>query len=282
MYLPLLGGDWDAVVDRTRTAEGAGFDVLWVGDHLDYPPGTPSLEAWTVLAAVAPMTTATLAIVTAAVSFRPAAVFAKMATTLQHVSGGRFRCVLGAGVDEAEHRTFGVPFGTPRERVDRLADYAAVCQRLWASDDPIEHDGPAALLQGAVNRPGPPSPIELGFGGGGRRIIRLAATVGDELCIGLREDIEEPALRLRDEIAVSGRSPRCSALVPFIHDAHDHWLAGHPRDLNVAPAHIAEQMRRYRAAGVQTLYLVPAGSTAAEVAASRIDEIRRVAADTTA
>lgn len=107
----------------------------------------------------------------------------------------------------------------------------------------------------------------------------MAATVGDELCVGLREDIQEPARRLRDEAGASGRSPRCSALVPFVHDAAGHWFEGHPRDLNVGPAQIAEQIRRYRSAGVQTLYLVPAGSTAAELAANRIDEIRGIASD---
>lgn len=276
LLLPVGGGRWDEVERVARLGDEAGFDVLWVGDHLDYPPGATPLESWTVLAAVASITTTTLATVTVAVSFRPASVFAKMATTLQHVSGGRYRCLLGAGVDEDEHTAYGLPFGSPRERVDRLADYAAVCRALWSGEAPVDHEGPAGRLSGAVNRPPPDPPIALGFGGTRPRIVHLAAAVGDELCVGLAVDVAPAAARLRDACRRTGRSVRCSVLTPFVTDGARHPLATHPRNLNLARDALADHLGRYRELGVTTAYLVPVGPGATERAAERLVEMREL------
>lgn len=282
LLLPIGGGRWDEVERVARLADAAGFDVLWVGDHLAYPPAAAPLESWTVLSAVAPLTKATLATVTVAVAFRPAGLFAKMATALHHVSGGRYRCLLGAGADEREHVAFGLPFGTPRERVDRLADYATVCRSLWADDRPVDHDGAAAQLRGAVNRPQPRTPIELGFGGTGPRIADLAATIGDELCVGLVADVAPVAAQLAEACRRSRRRVRCSVLAPFVVDGAQHPLSDHPRNLNVGRDDLADQLRRYRDLDVTTTYLVPVGRGGADRAAERVDEVRDLAGDVAA
>jgi alkanesulfonate monooxygenase SsuD/methylene tetrahydromethanopterin reductase-like flavin-dependent oxidoreductase (luciferase family) len=89
-------------------AEEAGFDALWLPDHLLNPihgERAPCLEGWTVAAALAPLTKrVVLAHTTLSVTFRSPAVLAKQATTLQEISGGRFWLSLGAGFFEPEFR----------------------------------------------------------------------------------------------------------------------------------------------------------------------------------
>ena len=273
LLLPVGGGRWDKVAQVASEADAAGFDVLWVGDHLQFPPGAQPLESMTVLAALAGDVRATLAIATAAVAFRPAPVFAKAVTTLHQVAGGRIRCLLGAGADEAEHAANGLPFGSPRERLDRLVDYARVCRTLWSTDGPVDHVGPAGPLRGAVHLPKPASPIDLGFGGGGRRVVRLAATTGSELCIGLRPEFEDIAASFRHQATEAGRRPRLTVLVPYGDASSQHPLAAHPRNLDPRDLR-AGALAGYARAGVTGLYLVPLGAAATEAAIDGLDELR--------
>src|SRR5436189_6005190 len=103
---------WPEYLAMARAAEAAGFDSIWVGDHLLYddPPRGP-WEAWTLLSALAAVTErVTLGPLVACAGFHPPAVLAKMASTIAEVSGGRLRLGLGAGWNEIEFRAFGLPF----------------------------------------------------------------------------------------------------------------------------------------------------------------------------
>lgn len=273
--LPLWSGDWPAVRETALRAEQDGADLVWVGDHLDYPRGAQPLESWTVLSAVAALTDRVgLAAVTLSVPFRPPSVVAKMATALQHVSGGRLRLLLGAGADEAEHVAYGLWFGTPGERVALLEDAMRICRALLESGGgPVDLDGQVLRLSGAVNRPAPPVPVPLGVGGTGPRVRRLAAHEADELCVGLVSDVGEVFA------AFDGQDPerrvRRSVFAPFVaRGARGSALVGHPRDLNVAPLALADQLRSYRAAGVETVYVVPVGSGAYGALALRLPDLQ--------
>jgi len=104
--------------------EDAGFDAIWLADHLLYRrPGHPTMgiwECWTMLAALAEATRRiALGTSTLCSSFRNPAVLAKMAVSLDEVSGGRLIFGIGAGWNEPEYRAFGLPFD---RRVDRFEE----------------------------------------------------------------------------------------------------------------------------------------------------------------
>jgi alkanesulfonate monooxygenase SsuD/methylene tetrahydromethanopterin reductase-like flavin-dependent oxidoreductase (luciferase family) len=114
-------------------AEAAGYDDVWVSDHLlGVPdPGTPVLEAWTALAALAGCTTRIgLGSHVLAAAFRPSRVLAKAAQTLESISGSRLTLGLGAGWHEREHRAFGLEFPAYRDRVARLEETVDAVREL--------------------------------------------------------------------------------------------------------------------------------------------------------
>src|SRR3954452_9402831 len=115
-----------------RAAEAAGFDSIWMGDHLLYRGDGRGergpWEAWTLLSALAAVTERVeLGPLVACASFHPPGLIAKMAATLAEVSGGRFVLALGAGWNEAEFRAFGIPFD---HRVARFEESFTIIRRL--------------------------------------------------------------------------------------------------------------------------------------------------------
>jgi alkanesulfonate monooxygenase SsuD/methylene tetrahydromethanopterin reductase-like flavin-dependent oxidoreductase (luciferase family) len=121
------GTGWPDLREAILRAEAAGYDDLWIDDHLLSDEGdwhSGKLEGWTTLAAVAAITSrARLGLMVAANTLRNPGLTAKMATTLDHVSGGRAILGIGAGWFEREHEAFGFDFGSGfGERLDRLAE----------------------------------------------------------------------------------------------------------------------------------------------------------------
>jgi probable F420-dependent oxidoreductase len=123
---------WPEYVAMARLAEDVGFDSLWLGDHLLYR--TPSLgtrgpwEAWTMLSALAASTSRILlGPLVACTSFHNPAVLAKMAATVDEVSGGRLILGLGAGWNETEYKAFGFPFD---RRISRFEEAFTIIRSL--------------------------------------------------------------------------------------------------------------------------------------------------------
>jgi F420-dependent oxidoreductase-like protein len=165
---------WDEVVARARLAEDAGLDGVWVFDHfkaLYADPSGPALEAWTLLAGLARETSRVrLGTLVTGMTHRHPSVLAAEVVTVDHLSGGRVECAIGAAWNEAEHQQLGIPFPAAHERLDRLEEGVTVLRRLFTEDD-VSFEGTHFRLQGAsyhprpVQRPHPP----IWIGGNGRR-----------------------------------------------------------------------------------------------------------------
>ncbi len=176
---------WPRVREAARAAEAAGFDSLWVDDHLLADEGAADddrLEGWSVLAALAATTRRpTLGLLVGANTFRNPGLTAKLAVTLDHLSGGRAVLGLGAGWFEREHAAYGLDFGAGLgERLDRLEAAAALIRRLLDGET-VSADGAPYPMRGAIVRPHPLQrhlPILIG-GQGRRRTLRIVAEHAD-------------------------------------------------------------------------------------------------------
>ena len=142
-----------------RTAEGVGFDSLWLGDHLlyDLPGGVTRgpWEAWTALAALAAVTERVeLGPLVASTSFHAPAMLAKQAATVDAISGGRLILGLGAGWNEREYRAFGFPYD---HRVSRFEEAFAIIRGLLRGGR-VDFDGAYYRVEDCVLDPGPVRP----------------------------------------------------------------------------------------------------------------------------
>jgi F420-dependent oxidoreductase-like protein len=165
---------WDEIVGRARLAEDAGLDGVWVFDHfkaLYGDPKGPSLEGWTLLAGLARETSRVrLGTLVTGMTHRHPAVLAAEVVTVDHLSGGRVECAVGAAWNEPEHRELGIPFPPTRERMDRLEEGIQILRALFTDED-VTFEGSEYELQSATYRPRPvqqPHP-PIWVGGEGRR-----------------------------------------------------------------------------------------------------------------
>lgn len=146
---------WPEIETMATGAEEVGFDSIWVGDHLLYSIDGQLLgpwEAWTQLAALAAVTQrVTIGPLVAALPFHPPAVLAKMAATINEISGGRLVVGLGAGWNRLEFEAFGIPFD---HRVARFEEGFHIMRRLLAGEV-VTHSGEYVQVTEAKLLPAP-------------------------------------------------------------------------------------------------------------------------------
>jgi probable F420-dependent oxidoreductase len=167
---------WPEYVALARAAEEAGFDSIWVGDHLLYrDDGRPERgpwEAWAMLAGLAAVTSRVhLGPLVACAAFSPPALLAKRAATVDEISGGRLVLGIGAGWNETEFRAFGVPFDSRAARFEESFD---VVRRLLHGER-VTARGRFLDVEDAVLLPRPARRVPLMVGSTGPRM--LAATL---------------------------------------------------------------------------------------------------------
>jgi F420-dependent oxidoreductase-like protein len=205
--------DWPSLRDAALAAEAAGFDAVWLDDHLLSDEGdwrSPKLEGWAALAAIASLTTRVrLGHLVVANTFRNPGLTAKLATTLDHLSGGRFLLGLGGGWFEREHDAFGLDFGTGfGERLDRLEEAASLIRRLLDGER-VTSEGRFYRLRDAVCEPRPiQARLPILIGGSGRtKTLRTVARHADLWNgYGSPERIAEVSGWLRERCAEEGRA----------------------------------------------------------------------------
>ncbi|HEX6844373.1 MAG TPA: LLM class flavin-dependent oxidoreductase [Actinomycetota bacterium] len=164
---------WPEYAAMARAAEGSGFDSIWVGDHHLYRgdgrPERGPWEAWTLLAGLAAMTERVrIGPLVACLGFHPPGIAARMAATVDEVSGGRFVFGVGAGWNEAEFRAFDVPMA---DRVSRFEEAFEIVRGLLAGERVTLH-GRFHEADDAVLLPRPNRRVPLMVGSTGPRVLR--------------------------------------------------------------------------------------------------------------
>lgn len=139
------------------TADELGYDSLWVADHLFLGRDGAILEGWTTLCALAGATRqARLGMIHMAHLLRFPSLVAKMAATLDQLSGGRLIHFIDGGNRREEFERYGLPWVEPIEdRIARMEDGLRLTLALWTQEGPVDYDGPHFRLRGAVCRPRP-------------------------------------------------------------------------------------------------------------------------------
>ena len=163
---------WPELREACLTAERAGWDSIWIDDHLltdEGDPADPKLEGWATLSALAVLTDRVrLGLLVAANTFRNPGLTAKLATTVDHLSNGRLVLGLGGGWFEREHDAFGLDFGSGfGERLDRLDEAVGLIRRLLDGER-VTHEGRFYTMHDALCTPLPVQPrLPILIGGSG-------------------------------------------------------------------------------------------------------------------
>ena len=178
---------WTRTIELSEQAEALGFESLWVFDHFHTVPRPTeeiTFESFSVLAALAMATERVrLGHMVVCTGFRNPALTAKMSSTLDVISGGRFELGIGAGWKEDEWRAYGYGFPTIGERMAAFGDHLAVITAMF-EPGLATYEGENAHVRGAYNVPkGLQSPrIPIIVGGNGARVTAgYAIKYADEL-----------------------------------------------------------------------------------------------------
>ncbi|MGV0850992.1 LLM class flavin-dependent oxidoreductase [Mycolicibacterium phlei] len=182
VYLPQMGFTYEQMLHRTRRCEELGIGSVWLYDHLYGPgvPDIPSLEAWTLATALLAHTERIeIGHMVLCNQFRHPAVLAKMTTTLDQIAGGRLRLGIGSGSLEDEHQRVGLPWGSFRERSERLAETLAILTQAFA-EERIDFAGKHFQVSNFPVKPGPTRRPPIVVGGVGEKFtMPLVARYAD-------------------------------------------------------------------------------------------------------
>lgn len=173
VFLPQLRMSFDTILERTLAAEAAGFDSVWLMDHLAAPAASDhdTLEGWMLASALAARTTSIRVghLVTCA-PFRHPALLAKMAATIDVLSGGRLDLGLGWGSVPAELHAYGLGDDKPAVRAARLRETCEILDLMFAGER-FDYEGEHFRLEDAIGRPVPvQARIPVHIGGSGPKL----------------------------------------------------------------------------------------------------------------
>ncbi len=205
---------WSRTVELSKQAEALGFESLWVFDHFHTVPDPTdeiTFESFSVLSAIAMATRRVrLGHMVVCTAFRNPGLTAKLASTIDVISGGRFELGIGAGWKEDEWLAYGYGFPPVSTRLDQLEDHLEVISRMLAPGR-ATFDGRFAQVRGAINIPKGIQPhIPVIVGGNGReRTAGLAVRFADELNFVFlsADEIRERMADVRAKCERAGRDP---------------------------------------------------------------------------
>lgn len=187
--LDLVGIDparqWGVMRDHAIAAEAGPWESLWVYDHFHTVPiatDEATHEAWSLMSALAASTSRIrLGQMCTAMAYRNPAYLAKVAATVDIVSGGRVEMGIGGGWHEHEFRAYGYGYPSAGERLGRLDEGVQICKQAWTTGE-VFLDGQYYEIDGAVVRPLPlqEGGIPVWIAGGGEKVtLKIAAKYAD-------------------------------------------------------------------------------------------------------
>ena len=198
----------DPVADALR-AEELGFDFVSASDHLH--GSRPTDEPWTLLACIAGATTRLhVATRVLGLPYRHPAVVAKMAATLDRLSGGRLILGLGGGALDDEFRAFGLGRWRPRDKVDGLGEAIQIMRGLWTRS-PFTFEGRLFRTDGAELEPKPARPVPIWLGTYGERALAMTGRLADGWIPSLSYAPPDQVVAMRSRVlaaaGAAGRDP---------------------------------------------------------------------------
>lgn len=212
-FWPQPSQSFEDVKSLSLHAAHSGWDGIWLADHFmpnDEDTSAPWPEAWTTLAALAAtVPDVRLGTLVTGNTYRHPAVLAKMAATVDHISGGRLVLGIGSGWQENEHDKYGIPFSTVGGRLARLEEACQVIRGLFENDG-FSFVGKYYQLTDAPLEPKPiQKPLPLLIGGGGEKVtLKITAKYADEWNVwGNVERLIEKMKILDRHCADVGRDP---------------------------------------------------------------------------
>jgi F420-dependent oxidoreductase-like protein len=220
------GLTWKRWERLARAAEDGGYHGLFRSDHLTGLAGDPTRPCIDTWASLTWLATATRRIrfgpLVSPLTFYQPAVLARRAAAVSELSGGRLDLGVGAGWHDGEHRMFGIPFPSLKERMDRF-ECGVRTIRALLTGGPVTLDQPYYPLVDAQTSPHPaPGALPLVVGGRGeRRTLRVVAECADEWNVTrvTRDEYRAKAAVLASHCKAIGRDPatiRRSFMIPVV------------------------------------------------------------------
>jgi F420-dependent oxidoreductase-like protein len=279
---PQQGATYDELLAVAQRCEELGFDAFFRSDHYLRMGDTSGLpgptDAWVTLAGIARETSRIrLGTLVTSATFRCPGPLAITVAQVDQMSSGRVELGLGAGWYEDEHRAYGIPFPSLRERFNRLAEQLAIIHGLWTAPD-----GATFSFEGAhytvIDSPALPKPVQrphppiIAGGWGERRTPHLAALWADEFNFPFMPVFmaTQRMATVREACEKAGRDPASMifsvALVACVGADEDEFtrraeaIARKPDELRAVgvcglPSEAAGKIKEYEAAGVERVYL---------------------------
>lgn len=252
--------DADPIRDA-RHIDDLGFDFLTVSDH---PSGAhPTYETWTLLTWAA-ASTSRVALVTnvLAVPWRAPPLLAKMAESLDRLSGCRFTLGLGAGGNDSAFRAFGFPALSAGKKVEALADAIEIMRGMWQYGQ-FTYTGSQYRVEDAQIEPRAERPIPIWIGAYRPRALELTGRVANgwspSLPYAPPEHIPEMRGRILQAAVDAGRSPDAITCNYNMSVMIGDRVSNHGRSLAGPPAQIAERIAQYAGLGFTSFSLWPMG-----------------------
>jgi alkanesulfonate monooxygenase SsuD/methylene tetrahydromethanopterin reductase-like flavin-dependent oxidoreductase (luciferase family) len=262
-------------VAAARRAEELGFDFVSVSDH---PCGTqPSFENWTMLTWIAASTTRIrVASRVLGMPYRAPAMVAKMAETLDRLSGGRLILGLGGGYSDEEFRAFGLGERSAKDKTDGLEEGVTVIRGLW-SERSFSFSGRLYRTEEADVEPKPAHRIPIWLGTFAPRALAVTGRLADGWIPSLAFAPPDEVVVLRERVLAAareaGRDPSEITCAYNVGVRVDEQAEASPSLLAGAPDAVAEELIRFVGLGFSAINFMPSGPDPAEQAERRASEV---------
>ncbi|UCG00786.1 MAG: LLM class flavin-dependent oxidoreductase [Candidatus Heimdallarchaeota archaeon] len=184
---PQFGFTKETIDQIAVMCENTSFDTLWVSDHMflnEKSTEVPAFDAWTLMTyLLTKYTTLKVGSLVLCNSYRTPSILAKMITTLDHLSNGRYICGYGAGWKEMEYQAYGIDYPPLSTRIEQMIEGIEVLRAMWKEKEKVSYFGKHYILKDALCFPKPLTkprlPIWIGSNKGGKKMTRTAAKYGD-------------------------------------------------------------------------------------------------------